>query len=104
MSFAPVNYKISNGIEQISMADKNAKPKPLPACKPLKGKYTVFQGHQIPLKREEVPMELPTDSMFYLANNRSSLECAMNPYTTDRGYVCLTPLQRHRLQGCNKCS
>lgn len=55
---------------------------------------TVFvpQGTPLPLKHEEMYVQLPNPSMFYFSHNQASLNCHGN-YSNSRGEVCTTPGQ-----------
>lgn len=59
----------------------------------LPEKLYVPMGTPLPLKNEEVAMELPADSMLFWARNPASPQC-QGTLSTDRGGVCTTPGQR----------
>lgn len=60
----------------------------------LPDKLYVPMGTPLPLKNEEIAMELPADSMLFWARNRASPQC-QGTLSTDRGGVCTTPEQRN---------
>lgn len=78
-----------------------------PPCNTPKKSSLMFlpQGTPLPLKNEMIYSELPKDSMFILAESVSSPDCCPSTFSTDRGCVCTTPLQRKyigEMRGSNK--
>jgi len=78
-----------------------------PPCNPPEKSSLMFlpQGTPLPLKNEMIYSELPSDSMFILAQSVSSPDCCPSTFSTDRGCVCTTPLQRKyigEMRGANK--
>lgn len=68
--------------------------KAAPANAPLlPNKLYVPMGTPLPLKNEEVAMELPADSMFVFGRNQASPNCK-GSFSTSTGQVCTTPEQR----------
>jgi len=78
-----------------------------PPCNPPEKSSLMFlpQGTPLPLKNEMIYSELPKDSMFILAQSVSSPDCCPSTFSTDRGCVCTTPVQRKyigEMRGGNK--
>ena len=98
---APVNFNVGNGVmgsyDNIlfqTQCVKNGEGWKAPICtaEPTSNRIFLPQGTPLPLKNEEIYMNLPTDSMLIFNKNRSSLMCR-SQYTTDRGPICSTPEQ-----------
>ncbi len=71
----------------------------------IKGPIFVPQGTPLPLKHEEVPADIPKDSMFIFARNIASPLCCPSTHSTSTGCVCTTPEQRSLIgarRGYNK--
>ena len=78
-----------------------------PPCNPPPKSKTqiVFQGTPLPLKNEEIYSELPQDSMFIMSRSVSDPFSVPRTFSSDRGYVQLTPLQEKyigEMRGGNK--
>tara|TARA_B100001123_G_C15299338_1_gene1020447 strand:- start:592 stop:990 length:399 start_codon:yes stop_codon:yes gene_type:complete len=97
---APNDYGMGNGVSG-TYDGKILKPggastwRHQPNNKPLNTvSNVVVQGNQVPLANESVNSLIPSDSMFYFANNVTSLDCCPSTYSTDTGCVCTTEQQR----------
>lgn len=107
---APVNFNVGNGVfgsyDNIMFKTqcKEGWKAPLCSAEPTSNKIFLPQGTPLPLKNEMIYSELPNDSMFIFAKNRSSLSCR-SEYSTDRGPICSTPQERKyigEMRGANK--
>ncbi len=79
--------------------------KEYPSSAPLlKNPIFVPQGAGVPLRNEEVPVNIPDDSMFYFAKNVASPACSSS-FSTSTGQICTTKKQRDFInkRGNNRC-
>lgn len=95
---APVGYDMGKGVygsyDGLVLEPPDSKWKAYPAQNPLlKNPIFVPQGSGIPLRNEEVPVNIPDDSMFIFAKNVASKYCR-GTYSTSTGAVCTTKQQR----------
>jgi hypothetical protein len=103
---APIDYNMSKGVYGsygglVLKPPGNSSWKAYPDETPLlKNPIFVPQGAGVPLKNEEVPVNIPNDSMFVFAKNRSSPYCKSS-FSTSTGQVCTTKEQRD-LIGLNR--
>lgn len=96
---APVDYDMGRGVYG-SYDGLRLKPpggsnwKKYPSNNPLmKNPIFVPQGAGVPLANEEVPVNVPRDSMFLFSHNYASPYCSSS-FSTSTGQVCTTPAQR----------
>ncbi len=96
---APVGYVMGKGVYGSYDGLKLKPPgdttwKAYPSDAPLlKNPIFVPQGSGIPLRNEEVPVNIPDDSMFIFAKNIASPFCK-GSFSTSTGQVCTTKQQR----------
>jgi len=95
---APVGYSIRTGIvgsyDGLILQPPDSTWRRYPAQNPtLKNPIFVPQGSGVPLKNEEVPVNLD-DSMFIFAKNIASPFCCPATHSTSTGCVCTTKQQR----------
>jgi len=95
---APISYDMGKGIygsyDGLILHPPDSTWKAYPAQnKLMKNPIFVPQGSGVPLRNEEVPVNIPDDSMFIFAKNYASEYCSSN-YSTSVGQVCTTPQQR----------
>jgi hypothetical protein len=107
---ASVNFNVGNGVigsyDNILFKTQCNEGWKAPICstEPNSNRIYLPQGTPLPLKNEIIYSELPQDSMFIFAQNKSSLDCT-SQYTTDRGPVCMSSLQTKsigEMRGGNK--
>lgn len=69
----------------------------------LKSNYQwVPQGTPLPLKNEMIYSQLPEDSMFIFARSKASLQCCPSTYSTDKGCICPSDVNKLNQRGGNK--
>lgn len=96
---APVGYNMSQGVYGsygglILKPRGNSTWKAYPDETPLlKNPIFVPQGAGVPLRNEEVPVNIPDDSMFIFAKNQASPYCKSN-FSTSTGQLCTNKEQR----------
>lgn len=107
---APVKYYMGRGLPG-SYDGLRLKPRgdstwrKYPNNPPLKSNpLFVPQGAGIPLRNEEIYVDIPKDSMFYFAHNYASPACCPSSFSTSTGCLCTTPGQRDFInrRGSNK--
>ena len=108
---APYNWNTGTGVfgsYDNLLLDTSCKEKwKKPPCNPPNKSSLMFlpQGTPLPLKNEMIYQELPKDSMFIFAQSISSPDCCPSTFSTDRGCVCTTAMQRKyvgEMRGKNK--
>jgi hypothetical protein len=98
-SSAPIDYNMSQGVigsygGLILKPKGNSTWKAYPDETPLlQNPIFVPQGAGVPLRYEEVPVNIPDDSMFIFAKNRASPYCKSD-FSTSTGQLCTTKEQR----------
>lgn len=108
---ANINYVMGEGLFQSYDGLKLHPPgdsswRKYPNTAPLKKNpiYVPFNSGS-PLSNEEVPVDIPNDSMFMFAKNFASPYCCPATYSSDQGCVCTTKKQRDLIglyRGYNK--
>ena len=97
---APVNYSMGNGVigsyDGLNLVPPGGSQwRKYPSQAPLlKNPIFVPQNAGVPLRNEQVPVNIPDDSMFIFAKNVASPYCCPSTYSTDTGCVCTTKQQR----------
>ncbi len=106
---ANINYVMGQGVYGSYDGLKLHPPgksswKRYPSSTPLlKNPIFVPQGAGVPLRNEEVPVNIPDDSMFLFAKNVASPYCS-GSFSTSTGQICTTHDQRNFIntRGNNK--
>jgi hypothetical protein len=85
---APIrNYKVGPYDGLILKSAQPNKP-----YQPMRNPMMVYQGTPLPLASEARPVDIPRNSMFYMAHNQANINCR-SAFSTSTGQVCLTRQQ-----------
>ncbi len=106
---APVGYNMGRGLpgsyDGMRLQPPDSRWRRFPAQNPqLKNPLFVPQGSGVPLRNEEVPVNLD-DTMFIFSKNIASPYCCPSSFSTSTGCVCTTKQQRDFIglyRGSNK--